>query len=162
MHVQRVFPYHLRTLRHLAYDRPQGLSQCEIAARHGATGGSPPRGHGLDGKGSGVDGSAARDEACHETPGWADFRQKMMVMAEICAGAAVTLALRGPHNMHAALMVHQMADSLRGISLQAAQLRGREFDDAVIEAERSRAVAEALAGAGLVPPPRGRHLRAVT
>jgi hypothetical protein len=44
----------------------------------------------------------------------------------------------------------------------SARLRGLVFDEAVVEAERARAADEALAAAGLVPPPRGRHLRAVS
>ncbi len=36
------------------------------------------------------------------------------------------------------------------------------LDDAIVEAERARAADEALAAAGLVPPPRGRHLRSVS
>ena len=50
------------------------------------------------------------------------------------------------------------AAELRDLSWQ---LRRLAFNDAVIEQERARAAEEALAAAGLVPPPRGRHLRAV-
>jgi hypothetical protein len=44
------------------------------------------------------------------------------------------------------------------LRILSARLRGLVFDDAVVEAERARAADEALAAAGLVPPPRGRHL----
>ena len=78
--------------------------------------------------------------------------------AEVCAIAAVSLTVRGPHGAHAALMVSQAAAGLRDIG---AQLRPLAFDEAVIEAERARAAEEALAAAGLAAPPRGRPLRAV-
>lgn len=47
---------------------------------------------------------------------------------------------------------------LRSLS---ARLRHLAFSDAVVEAERARAADEALAAAGLAPPPPPRHLRAV-
>jgi hypothetical protein len=50
------------------------------------------------------------------------------------------------------------AAELRTLS---ARLRGVVFDDAVAAAERQRGADEALAAAGLVPPPRARRLRAV-
>jgi hypothetical protein len=83
----------------------------------------------------------------------------MIIAAEVCAAAAVSVALRGPHGMHAALVVRQAADGLRDIS---AQLRPLAFDEAVIDAERARAADEALAAAGLLPPPPPRHLRVVS
>jgi hypothetical protein len=91
-------------------------------------------------------------------PPWGDVRQAVMMYAEVCAAAAACVALRGPHAAHAVAAIRQAAESLRGIS---AQLRPAAFDEAVVEAERSRAAHDALAAAGLVPPPRGRHLRAV-
>jgi len=77
--------------------------------------------------------------------------------AEICATAAVSLAMRGPHGMHAALVVRQSADALRDMG---GQLRYLAFDEAVVDAERARAAGDALAEAGLVPEP-ARHLHVV-
>jgi hypothetical protein len=81
-----------------------------------------------------------------------------MAYAEVCAAAAVVLALRGPHGAHAAQLVSHAAGALRDI---AAQLRPLAFDETIIEAERSRAAEEALKAAGLAPLPRPGHLRAV-
>jgi hypothetical protein len=103
-----------------------------------------------------MDGSALSGEDGHE-PGWGEVRQAMMMAAEICATAAVSLAMRGPHGAHAAMLVRQSADALRDLG---AQLRYAVFDEAVADAERSRAADDALAAAGLVPP-QARHLRAV-
>lgn len=89
-------------------------------------------------------------------PGWGDVRQAVMIAAEVCATAAVALGLRGPHAVHAALMVRQATDVLRDISMQ---LRPAVLDEAVVEAERSRAAEAALAAHGLVPP---RHLHSVS
>lgn len=101
-------------------------------------------------------GSAVRGDDGPE-PGWGDVRQAMIMAAEICATAAVSLAMRGPHGMHAAIMVRQSADALRDMG---AQLRPWAFDEAVVDAERARAAADALADAGVVPPP-ARHLHVV-
>lgn len=102
-------------------------------------------------------GSAVRGDDGPE-PGWGDVRQAMIMAAEICAAAAVSLAVRGPHGVHAALVVRQSADALRDMG---AQLRYLTFSEAVVEAERDRAAGDALAAAGVVPPPPARHLRAV-
>ena len=91
-------------------------------------------------------------------PAWGDVRQAVMIAAEVCATAAVSVAMRGPHGVHAALMIRQCADALRDLS---AQLRPLAFDEAVIEAERSRAAEAALAAAGLLAPP-PRHLHSVS
>ena len=99
-------------------------------------------------------GSAASPAA----PGWGDVRQAVMAAAEACAAAAVSLTVHGTHGAHAALMVSQAADGLRDLG---AQLRGLAFDEAVIEAEAGRRADEIVAAAGVVPPPRGRRLRAV-
>ena len=70
--------------------------------------------------------------------GWGEIRTALQRAAEACAAAADAL--------HAA----------------AEHLRGPALDEAVIEAQRSRAAEEALAAAGAaVPPPRGGHLRPV-
>lgn len=104
-----------------------------------------------------MDGSALRGDAGHE-PEWAEVRQAVMMAAEICATAAVSLAMRGPHGAHAAMMVRQSADAMRDMG---AQLRYLTFSEAVVEAERDRAAGDALAAAGVVPPPSPRHLHAV-
>jgi|HubBroStandDraft_6_1064221.scaffolds.fasta_scaffold00062_2 hypothetical protein len=104
-----------------------------------------------------MDGSALRGDTGPE-PGWGDVRRAVMMAAEICATAAVSLAVRGPHAVHAAMMVRQSADALRDMG---GCLRPLAFDEAVIDAERARAADEALGAAGLLPPPR-RHLRVVT
>lgn len=101
---------------------------------------------------------ARRSAAGPASPGWGDARQAVIRAAEVCACAAVSLALRGPHGAHAAMMIRQAAEGLRDVS---AQLRYLAFDEAVIEAERTRAAGEALAAAGLVPAPRGRHLHVI-
>jgi hypothetical protein len=100
-----------------------------------------------------MDGSALRGDTGPE-PGWGDVRRAVMMAAEICATAAVSLAGRGPHGVHAALMIRQCADALRDMG---AQLRYVAFDEAVVDAERARA----LADAGLVPPP-APHLHVVS
>ena len=105
-----------------------------------------------------MDGSALRDGTGPE-PGWGDVRRAVMLAAEICANAAVSLTLRGPAAAHAAMLVRQAADGLRDMS---GCLRPLAFDEAVIEAERERAAGEALAAAGLVPLPRRRHLHSVS
>ena len=93
-------------------------------------------------------------------PGWGDARRAVMTAAEICAAAAVTLSLRGPHGTHAAMMIRQATEVLRDLS---AQLRFPVFSEAVVEAERSRAAEEALRAAGVpVPAPRGAHLHVVS
>jgi hypothetical protein len=109
-----------------------------------------------------MDGSALRGDAGPE-PGWTDFRRAVIIAAEITAAAAVSLAMRGPHGMHAAMMVREAADGLRNVGMQAAEFRHREFNETVIDAEADRRAREILAAAGLVPPPPpgGRHLRAV-
>ena len=66
----------------------------------------------------------------------------------------------------AALAVMDAAERCDGLTAAElltlnARLRNLVLDDAIVEAERARAAEEALAGAGLVPPPRGQHLRAV-
>jgi hypothetical protein len=104
-----------------------------------------------------VDASAARGDTGPE-PGWGDVRRAVMMAAEICATAAVSLAMRGPHGMHAALVVRQSAEALRDMG---AQLRYLAFDEAVVDSERERAAGEALAAAGLVPPA-ARHLHVVS
>jgi hypothetical protein len=98
-----------------------------------------------------MDGSALRGDTGPE-PGWGDVRRAVMWYAEICATAAVTLAVRGPHGVHAAMVVRQAADGLRDMG---AQLRYLAFDEAVADAERARALAEA----GVVP---ARHLHVVS
>jgi hypothetical protein len=100
-------------------------------------------------------GSAASPAA----PGWGDTRQKVMAAAEVCAVAAVSLAVHGPHGAHAAMMLSQAVDRLRDLS---AQMRGLAFDEAVIEAEARRRADEILAAGGPVPAPRARHLRAIS
>jgi hypothetical protein len=104
-----------------------------------------------------MDGSALRGDTGPE-PGWGDVRRAVMWYAEICATAAVSLAVRGPHGVHAAMVARQSADALRDMG---AQLRYLTFSEAVVEAERDRAAGDALAAAGVVPPPPARHLRAV-
>ena len=76
-----------------------------------------------------------------------------MFWAEVCVSAAVALAMRGPHGVHAALAVRQAADALRDA---AARLRYPAFNEAVVDAERSGAAEEARAAHGLAPalPPR--------
>jgi hypothetical protein len=84
----------------------------------------------------------ARSAVSPAAPGWRDVRLAVMKALEICdgsAGDACTLALRD----------------------LAAQLRGLAFDEDLIEQEAARRAEEIMAARGLVPPPRGRHLRAV-
>jgi hypothetical protein len=63
----------------------------------------------------------------------------------------------------AVMRAAEMCADLTPADLRAlsAGLRGLVLDDGIVEQERARAAEEALAAAGLVPPPRGRHLRAV-
>lgn len=104
-------------------------------------------------------GSAVRYEGAPGSPPWGDVRQALLMWGEVCAAAAVALAMRGPHGVHAALAVREAAGALRDLS---AQLRPVAFDEAVVEAERSRAAGEALTAAGLMPPQRPRHLHSVS
>jgi hypothetical protein len=90
-------------------------------------------------------------------PAWGDARRLVMMYAEVCASAAVMVALHGPHAAHAVMALRQATDALRDIG---AQWRYPALDEAVVEVERSRAAREALAAAGVVPPGT-RHLRAL-
>ena len=99
----------------------------------------------------------SQSESARE-PSWSDVRQRVLGYAEMCAAAAVTLALR-PHGTHAAAMARQLTEAVRDLG---AQLRFPVFSETVIEAERSRAAEEALRAAGVsVPAPRGSHLHLV-
>ena len=102
---------------------------------------------------------ACGSEADSASPGWGDVRQAVMTAAEACACAVTSLGLRGEGGGPAAGTAGQAVAVLRDL---AGRLRPLAFDEAVIEAERARAADEALAAAGLVPPPRGRHLRAIS
>lgn len=101
-----------------------------------------------------MDGSALHGETGPE-PGWGDVRRAVMSAAEACA-AAVAGCARGDRG--AVRAAQQAVAALRDA---AGCLRPLAFDEAVIEAERERAAEQALAAAGLVPPPR-RHLHAVS
>ena len=98
-----------------------------------------------------MDGSALRGDA-GQVPGWAEVRAAVMDAAQACAAAVTALPARGG-DRGAVRTAQQAVLALRDLG---GCLRPLAFDEAVIEAERARAADEALAAAGLVPPPRCR------
>jgi hypothetical protein len=100
-----------------------------------------------------MDGSALRGDG--QAPGWADVRAAVIDAAQACAAAVA--ALRGG-DRSAVRAAELAASALRDLG---GCLRPIVFDEAVVEAERERAACDALAAAGLVPPPR-RHLSVVS
>jgi hypothetical protein len=109
---------------------------------------------------SGVDlmhGSAVRGEDGPE-PAWGEIKQRVASAAESVATAVSGLSLRSGDG-GAVRAVEQAVAAFRDA---LGCLRPAVLDEAVVEVERARAADEALAAAGLVPPPRGRHLRVVS
>jgi hypothetical protein len=100
---------------------------------------------------------ARRSAAGPGAPGWGEYRRKMMAAAQDVTAAVVAYLAAGggddsPPAAMAALAIGIFQD-------QGAVARRLDVGEAVIEAERRRAVEEDRA---LVPRPRGHHLRAVT
>lgn len=106
-----------------------------------------------------MDASALGSAAGPGEPGWGDARRTIMWAAELCAAAVTSLSLRGAGAGPAMAAAREATGVLRDLD---ARLRCLAFDEAVIEAERDRAVGETLAALGIVPAPRERHLHAVT
>lgn len=100
---------------------------------------------------------ARRSAAGPAAPGWGEVRRQMMVAAQAVASAvAAYLAAGGDDASGPAVMGTMAIGVLTDLGGMARRL---DVGEAVIEAERDRAVAEDRA---LVPRPRGGHLRAVT
>jgi allophanate hydrolase subunit 2 len=81
----------------------------------------------------------------------------MMVSAQACATAVAAYLAAGGDDASAPAVMGAMAISV--LQDLGAMARRLDVGEAVIEAERDRAVAEDRAA---VPRPRGGHLRAVT
>jgi len=75
-------------------------------------------------------------------PGWGYVRLTLMRVLQDCACGCTA----------------ECTAALEDIGVQ---LRRLAYDEDIIEAERARAAEEALAAAGLAPPPRSRRLRVV-
>lgn len=100
---------------------------------------------------------ARRSAAGPAAPGWSDVRRQMMVSAQACAAAVTAyLAAGGDDASGPAVMGALAIGVMQDLGATARRL---DVGEAVIEAERDRAVAEDRAA---VPRPRGGHLRAVT
>ena len=100
---------------------------------------------------------ARRSAAGPGAPGWAEVRRQMIAAAQACSAAlAAWLAAGGDDAGPPAAMAAFAVGVLRDLGDVARQ---QDFGEAVIEAERARAVAEDRAA---WPRPRGGHLRAVT
>jgi hypothetical protein len=100
---------------------------------------------------------ARRSAAGPRAPGWGDVRRQMMVAAQAVAAAlAAYLAAGGDDASGPAVMSTMALGVLTDLGGMARRL---DVGEAVIEAERARAVAEDRAAC---PRPRGGHLRAVT
>ena len=107
-----------------------------------------------------VDGSAPRNDAGGQgAPSWEDIRQGAMTATELCAAAVISMALRGPRDTRGAAVASQAVTALRDLT---AAIREWRFDEAVVEAERVRAAAEALTAAGIPPPRPHPDLRIVS
>ena len=104
-------------------------------------------------------GSALRGD---DTPDWGGVKQVVMSHAEAVADAVMALLLRGCDSDAVRAVEH----AVMAFREAAACLRYPMLDEAVIEAERSRAYEDGLAAAGLVPPQvppqRARHLHSVS
>jgi hypothetical protein len=105
-----------------------------------------------------MDGSVLHGDPGH-APGWAEVRAAVVRAAEACAAAVAGMSVRGG-DRGAIRTAQEAVAALRDLG---GCLRYAAFDEAVVDAERARAADEALAAAGLVPPPRrGGHLHAVS
>lgn len=100
---------------------------------------------------------ARRSAAGPAAPGWGDVRRQMMVTAQAVTSAmAAYLAAGGDDASGPAVMGALAISVLQDLGATARRL---DVGEAVIEAERARAVAEDRAA---WPRPRGGHLRRVT
>jgi hypothetical protein len=100
---------------------------------------------------------ARRSAAGPAAPGWGDVRRQMMVAAlAVTAALADWLAAGGDETSGPAVMGALAIGMLQDLAAMARRL---DVGEAVIEAERARAVAEDRV---VMPRPRGHHLRAVT
>lgn len=104
-----------------------------------------------------MDGSAQRSDG-PDTASWDDARQAVMAHVAACSAALARLSLRGDRAAAAELHIQNVL--LRDLRDRLTQMCDREFNEAVVEAERDRAAADALAAAG-IPQPRPPHLHAV-
>lgn len=98
---------------------------------------------------------ARRSAAGPAAPGWGEYRRHMMARAQDVV-ALVTAYLAGGGGEDGRAVA---ADAISVLRELGAAARGYDFSEAVIEAERCRAVAEDRA---LAPRSRGAHLRPVT
>jgi hypothetical protein len=90
---------------------------------------------------------------------WEELRQAALVAIQACTETIAFLRLRGsdPQAIQAAKR------AAAAVAEQAELFRRLDFGEAVIEAERERAIDETLAQCYPVPPPRdARHLHIVT
>lgn len=100
---------------------------------------------------------ARRNATGPAAPGWADVRRQMMVAAQaVMSSVTAYLAAGGDESAPPAAMAALAIEVLTGLGAAARRL---DWGEAVVEAERERAVAEDRAA---LPRPRGYPLRAVT
>ena len=106
--------------------------------------------------------SAVRYEGAPGSPPWGDVKQAVMDRAQAVADAVAALLARGAGRDE----VRAAEEAVLAFRDAAACMRYPMLDEAVIEAHRRRAAADALAAAGLVPPQsppqRPRHLHVVS